>query len=158
MVVTLGSEVLLLALVRGYNLQSLRHLSVFICTVHSQPLGFCSHPPLKYFISTGGVQIKSNPNERHLKALLNSPPAVFSYLDLSVEAPRWRHVQDADVSGLPLPHAARPLPPQRLGLSLCKYPDPLTFTLPVCVSHRLSACGCSCALVLKCLTSALKVD
>lgn len=51
---------------------------------------FCSHSPLKTFFSTRGGRIKSNPYERHIKALLktlkqmsaawNSPPAVFFML------------------------------------------------------------------------------
>lgn len=73
MVVKLGSEVLWSALVPGYNLQSVRHLSGSICTLHSQAFV----PPLKYFISTGGVQIKSNPNERHLKAFLKTLKRLF---------------------------------------------------------------------------------
>lgn len=40
--------------------------------------------------------------------------------DLSVKAPRWRHVQDADVSRVSAPDAARPLLPQQLGFSICK--------------------------------------
>lgn len=40
--------------------------------------------------------------------------------DLSVEAPRWRHVQDADISRVSVPDAARSLPPKQLGFPICK--------------------------------------
>lgn len=118
------------------------HLSRCFCTVGFQAFSFVLSPS------------KSPPSERTREPVEMAPkPAncCFFYCsfslrgDLSVEAPRWRHVQDAGVHGLSLPHAARPLPPQRLRLSLRKCPDAPT-PLPGCLGRRLSPRGCSRAL------------
>lgn len=67
-----------------------------------------------------------------------------SLLFLSVEAPRWRHVQDANVSGVSVPDAAWPLPPQQLRLSICKCTSALTLLLaeaPLMMVSCVSCCG-----------------
>lgn len=62
----------------------------------------------------------------------------------SVEAPRWRHVQDAVVSGVPVPDAAWPLPPQQLRLSICKCTSLLLLLVFVLRSLLVFSDGFSC--------------
>ena len=57
--------------------------------------------------------------------------------DLSVEATRWRHVQVAGVSGVSVPDAAGPLPPQQLGFSISK--SLLCFRPAVCCCGPVTA-------------------
>ena len=67
-----------------------------------------------------------------------------SLLFLSVEAPRWRHVQDTNVSGVSVPDAAWPLPPQQLRLSICKCASALSVLLakaPLMMVSCVSCCG-----------------
>lgn len=74
----------------------------------------------------------------------------------SVEATRWKHVQVGGVPGVSVPDAAGPLPPQQLGVSICKSACVHScISLAVFFCSKTQQCGFEFELYLICVVMLL---